>query len=241
MALSISWKRYDEAYYIWKKYKWGHIERAQALQMIDSIYGIYLFFPLYPLYETVKPFRKLFKSLNRILFGHPSIPTLNSSVPTLNQSSPASDPSRRTVLLVSPEASQTGAPVLAFNLIEKFAVRYNVISVLLGPGGLENAFRNVSSVTIGPFPINIRHTDPVNKPILDACRRFAPASVGTMFWARTDAIAPLLDLDLGWNDYPAEPVPYDGTILHAIERLFPVVAQHRGSEIAGTYVPGVTR
>ena len=65
--------------------------------------------------------------------------------------------------------------------------------------------------------------------------------VGTMFWARTDAIAPLLEIDLGWNDYPAEPVPYDGTVLHAIERLFPVVAQHRGFEIAGTYVPGVTR
>jgi len=65
--------------------------------------------------------------------------------------------------------------------------------------------------------------------------------VGTMFWARTDAIAPLLELDLDWNDYPPEPVPYDGTILHAIERLFPVVAQHRGFEIAGTYVPGVTR
>jgi lipopolysaccharide biosynthesis protein len=65
--------------------------------------------------------------------------------------------------------------------------------------------------------------------------------VGTMFWARTDAIAPLLELDLGWNDYPPEPLPNDGTILHAIERLFPVVAHHRGFEIAGTYVPGVTR
>jgi hypothetical protein len=65
--------------------------------------------------------------------------------------------------------------------------------------------------------------------------------VGTMFWARTDAIAPLLELDLTWSDYPPEPVAYDGTILHAIERLFPVVAQHRGFETAGTYVPGVTR
>jgi len=65
--------------------------------------------------------------------------------------------------------------------------------------------------------------------------------MGTMFWARTDAIAPLLEIDFAWSDYPFEPVAYDGTILHAIERLFPVVAQHRGFEIAGTYVPGVTR
>ena len=26
--------------------------------------------------------------------------------------------------------------------------------------------------------------------------------IGTMFWARTDAIAPLLQLDLNWSDYP---------------------------------------
>jgi hypothetical protein len=65
--------------------------------------------------------------------------------------------------------------------------------------------------------------------------------MGTMFWARADAIAPLLQLDLTWSDYPPEPIAYEGTILHAIERLFPVVAQHRGFEIAGTYVPGVTR
>jgi glycosyltransferase involved in cell wall biosynthesis len=65
--------------------------------------------------------------------------------------------------------------------------------------------------------------------------------VGTMFWARTGAIAPLLRLELDWNEYPPEPLPYDGTILHAIERLFPVVAQHQGFKIAGTYVPGVTR
>ena len=184
MALSISWKRYDQAYYIWKKYKWGHIERPQALQIIDSIYGIYLFFLLYPLYKTVKPFRQFFKSLNRILFGR-------SSIPTLNQSSPAFDPSRRTVLLVSHEASQNGAPVLAFNLVEKFAVRYNVISVLLGPGGLENAFRNVSTVTIGPFPIDIRHTDRVHKPILDVCRKFAPAFAIVNSIESREALIPL--------------------------------------------------
>ncbi|MFZ0946256.1 MAG: rhamnan synthesis F family protein [Syntrophobacteraceae bacterium] len=56
-----------------------------------------------------------------------------------------------------------------------------------------------------------------------------------------DAIAPVLDLDLTWSDYPVEPIAYDGTILHAIERLFPVVGQHRGFEIAGTYVPVGTR
>jgi lipopolysaccharide biosynthesis protein len=57
--------------------------------------------------------------------------------------------------------------------------------------------------------------------------------LGTMFWARPAALRPLLSLGLSWNDYPAEPVAYDGTILHALERLLPFVARHAGFEVAG--------
>ncbi|HEY2347292.1 MAG TPA: rhamnan synthesis F family protein [Xanthomonadaceae bacterium] len=65
--------------------------------------------------------------------------------------------------------------------------------------------------------------------------------VGTMFWARVDAIRPMFDLGLQWNDYPAEPIPYDGSILHAIERLFPFVVEAQGHRCAVTNVPGVSR
>lgn len=65
--------------------------------------------------------------------------------------------------------------------------------------------------------------------------------VGTMFWARPRAIEPLIGLNLQWDDYPAEPLPYDGTILHALERLFPLTATIGGSRIVLTNVKGVTR
>jgi glycosyltransferase involved in cell wall biosynthesis len=64
--------------------------------------------------------------------------------------------------------------------------------------------------------------------------------IGTMFWARTGALNPLFDLKLGWDDYPQEPLPYDGTVLHALERLLPFVAHHAGYRFATTHVPGVT-
>jgi len=64
--------------------------------------------------------------------------------------------------------------------------------------------------------------------------------IGTMFWARSAALKPLFDLKLDWEAYPPEPVSYDGTILHAIERLLPFVAQHAGYRFATTHVPGVT-
>jgi glycosyltransferase involved in cell wall biosynthesis len=64
---------------------------------------------------------------------------------------------------------------------------------------------------------------------------------GTMFWARAAALKPLFDLRLGWDEYPDEPAPYDGTILHALERLLPFAARRAGYGFATTQVPGVTR
>jgi lipopolysaccharide biosynthesis protein len=65
--------------------------------------------------------------------------------------------------------------------------------------------------------------------------------VGTMFWARVDALRPLLELGLGWEQYPTEPLPYDGSVLHALERLFPLVTEQRGMRVVLTTVTGVSR
>jgi len=65
--------------------------------------------------------------------------------------------------------------------------------------------------------------------------------VGTMFWARVEALRPLFDLQLQAADYPAEPLPYDGSILHAMERLLPFVAEHQGYRCVLTNVTGLTR
>lgn len=65
--------------------------------------------------------------------------------------------------------------------------------------------------------------------------------IGTMFWMRGEALAPFVDLGLGWADYPAEPLPYDGTLLHALERLFGIVPLQRGFVTRQTQVKGLTR
>lgn len=65
--------------------------------------------------------------------------------------------------------------------------------------------------------------------------------VGTMFWARTKAIEKLLTAALAWDEYPEEPVPTDGSILHAIERILPHVAGDAGYKTKVLHVPGVTR
>lgn len=65
--------------------------------------------------------------------------------------------------------------------------------------------------------------------------------VGTMFWIRSSKLEPLVNLNLDWDDYPKEPVPYDGTLLHAIERVIPFLNSSNSKRIAVTNVPGCTR
>lgn len=63
--------------------------------------------------------------------------------------------------------------------------------------------------------------------------------VGTMFWARTAALKPFLNADFRWTDYPDEPLPIDGTMLHALERLVPFVVDREGYSYKFAFVPGL--
>ena len=65
--------------------------------------------------------------------------------------------------------------------------------------------------------------------------------VGTMFWARPEALTKLVTLGLAPEDYPVEPLPIDGTLLHALERLLPLVCENAGYRFATTYIPHVRR
>ena len=65
--------------------------------------------------------------------------------------------------------------------------------------------------------------------------------IGTMFWVKNGALEDLYNLKLSWSDYPEEPIEYDGTMLHSIERLIPIVAQNKGFSYRLTHVQGVYR
>lgn len=52
---------------------------------------------------------------------------------------------------------------------------------------------------------------------------------GSMFWFRSQALEPLLDLKLGWGDFePSEEAMRDGTLAHAIERVVLFSASRSG-------------
>ena len=75
---------------------------------------------------------------------------------------PLSDGRRPTVLVLAHESSRTGAPVLGWNLARRLASAYNVVSVLMSGGALEEAFAAVSAAIVGPMvweewhPVNMK-------------------------------------------------------------------------------------
>lgn len=64
---------------------------------------------------------------------------------------------------------------------------------------------------------------------------------GNMFWIRAAALQPFIELGLSYDDYPIEPLPIDGSVLHSIERLFGVIPRSLGMQTALSTIPGLSR
>lgn len=55
-----------------------------------------------------------------------------------------------------------------------------------------------------------------------------PVALGSAFWCKTKALQKLFLHEFSPQDFPEEPMPVDGTISHAIERILPYVGQAEG-------------
>ncbi len=73
-----------------------------------------------------------------------------------------------------------------------------------------------------------RLSRPLGLPEFDADARF-PA--GSIYWIRPFVLRPLAALKLRLEDYEPEPLPLDGTLPHAIERMIGLLAQNAGMRI----------
>lgn len=59
----------------------------------------------------------------------------------------------------------------------------------------------------------------------------SPVAIGTVFWAKVDALKKLFWKDWKYEDFDEEPLKNDGTISHAIERLLSYVVQDAGYDV----------
>jgi len=58
---------------------------------------------------------------------------------------------------------------------------------------------------------------------------------GTMFWVRGKAFLPIFAKEWKFADFPKEPLPNGGTMLHALERLYPFIPQQAGYYVASVF------
>lgn len=63
---------------------------------------------------------------------------------------------------------------------------------------------------------------------IDISANFVNYPVGGMFWARPKALQPLLDRNFAYDDFPCEPLPNDGSWLHALERVLGLLVEKQG-------------
>ena len=74
-----------------------------------------------------------------------------------------------------------------------------------------------------------------------------PILYANVFWCRPNALKPLSDLQLSYEDFDEEPLGIDGTFSHALERAVTYVAQSQGyysgvlytDEYASIYIPAL--
>ncbi|MGH8030921.1 MAG: glycoside hydrolase family 99-like domain-containing protein [Luteimonas sp.] len=65
-------------------------------------------------------------------------------------------------------------------------------------------------------------------------REHATFAAGSMFWVRLEALRPILDAHLDEWEFEDEAAQLDGTIAHAVERLFAVAIRHGGFDVVAS-------
>ena len=95
------------------------------------------------------------------------------------------------------------------------------------------AFLSMLGLEWGPnFPATKRLAEELGFRVPLAEDHIPAIGLGDVFWFRTKALQPLFRKKWTYGDFPPEPLGIDGTVLHAIERLYPFAVQEAG------YLPG---
>lgn len=114
-----------------------------------------------------------------------------------------------------------------YNIKDVFE-RHKDIGILAVPepfGVMENcAFENTWYLDFDKT-VDLAHRLKLNSNIDPA---LSPITIGTTFWARAKALGKLLYAHWCYEDFVEEPLPDDGEINHAVERILAYVAQDAG-------------
>lgn len=120
-----------------------------------------------------------------------------------------------------------GSKAYILNIISTF-IENSRLGVLLPPESISD---NFSFVFKNTWDLDFILTEELISKlglVCDLDMNKKPISLGTVFWAKVEALKKLFFYEWRDEDFVEEPLPGDGTISHAIERCFAYVAQDAG-------------
>ncbi|PMY46914.1 MULTISPECIES: glycosyltransferase family 4 protein [Pseudomonas] len=103
-------------------------------------------------YRAMYPVLASLADPERHFLDHGRAEGLLGSIPSITLSRPVESlhNDKPTILLISHEASRTGAPILSLNIVEHLTSQFNVVTLLLGGGPLEKSFIETGAIVAGP-------------------------------------------------------------------------------------------
>ncbi len=125
------------------------------------------------------------------------------------------------------------------NTLLSEAFIYNVLDLLVKNKSVgllvppEMAGKRLNHAYVDTWEANYENTVDLAKKLKLDCNisiNYPSVTLGTVFWCKSAALEKLLAKDWKYEDFHEEPLPWDGTISHAIERVLGYVAQDAGFE-----------
>lgn len=112
----------------------------------------------------------------------------------------------------------------------------NIVSGVLNAFAEDKSLGLYYPTTFWMMPIWVNHVT-MNVPFIREWERrlglshvpeFLSYPVGGMFWARPEALEGVVGESWEYDDFPAEPLPNDGSMLHALERVLGSLVEEKG-------------
>ncbi|MEF9917538.1 MAG: rhamnan synthesis F family protein [Lachnospiraceae bacterium] len=114
------------------------------------------------------------------------------------------------------------------NVIETFADNPR-LGLLTSPEPNHGPFFPTIGCEWGPnYDVTVKLAQQLGLTVPMSVSKQPIAPFGTMFWFRTKAMKILYQANWKYEDFPEEPNKIDGSLLHAIERIYPFVVQEEG-------------
>ena len=121
-----------------------------------------------------------------------------------------------------------GSNILINNILETFESNPRLGMLMPPPPNHGNLYQTIGQEWASNYDNTMSLAHELRLGVNIYWNREPISPLGTMFWFRPKAMHALFAHGWEYSDFPREPNGFDGTLLHAVERIYGYVVQHEG-------------